>query len=1004
MADRSRTYKDYYEFNKTVLHGFPANPTCLAYDNYHKLLAIGTKNGAVQIYGKPGVEFHFEFEELEVVKLFFVPIKGQLICLCSDDSLHLLQISHQFGAQNGIKSLHTNVHFKNDEVNDITTIALSHSGEIAFIGTKTGNVYLLDVSTFQLREKIISQETVLKSSPNDLKKPGAIESIEEKPNDNGKILIGYSRSLVALWNYEKDEMVQHYIIEQHLESLSWNPDGKRFITSHNDGSYITWTADQNSSNGSSTLPYGPYPCKAITKIIWNSSTNGEYFIFSGGMPRASHGDKEVVSITFIDDSENLDKEKNHVLDFTSKVVDFLTICSADHVPEALALLVEEEIVFIDLTDPDWLQFKLPYLSCLHSSPITCSQHYSNVNTNVYNRIIEAGKLDCNIKYSTNEWPIKGGISKYQSSIDSHDLLITGHEDGTVRFWDASTTSLKHLYTLTLSKLLSIDDDIALIDSDETDLDNEEENEWPPFRKVGNFDPYSDDHRFAIRKISLCPNQGVVAVGGTAGQLVVFELNENAAEYAVDAVKLNLVDDKDGFVWKGHSSLPTRNGKIKFNSGYQPTSLLQINPPAAITSLSISTQWEVIAVGTAHGFGLYDYTTKAVLVNKTTLKPASHSSVTGGEALISRRKSFKKSLRESFRRLRKGRSQKGKRNGQTVTTTTTTGQTKAQNKYDELEARPVERQIEARTEADMMSSMVRYLYFCSSVIVNNTLYPTFWVGTNSGTVFIYILTSDKNASSGTCWQLAKEVQLKHKAPIIFIRLLDSNGAPVFENNSEQVRSSLNRVLICSEEQFKLFSLPNFKALHKFKLTAHEGARVRRLEMGVFANKNNENQIEHSLMCLTNLGDVNIFSIGDFKRKDQKNFLKKEDINGITSLIFSKFGDGYYLKSSSEYQRFTLSSKGTSFPECFIQLPETEQPKLQNSEQIEETITTNQNETITSNDNDTLTPIGNDSTLNNTVDSVIDHIKEPQPTSGDETKVKTNGLTVSNANGSIVQDNA
>lgn len=45
------------------------------------------------------------------------------------------------------------------------------------------------------------------------------------------------------------------------------------------------------------------------------------------MPRASHGDKEVVSITFIDDSENLDKEKNHVLDFTSKVVDFLTICS-----------------------------------------------------------------------------------------------------------------------------------------------------------------------------------------------------------------------------------------------------------------------------------------------------------------------------------------------------------------------------------------------------------------------------------------------------------------------------------------------------------------------------------------------------------------------------------------------------------------------------------------------------------------------------------------------------
>lgn len=165
-----------------------------------------------------------------------------------------------------------------------------------------------------------------------------------------------------------------------------------------------------------------------------------------------------------------------------------------------------------------------------------------------------------------------------------------------------------------------------------------------------------------------------------------------------------------------------------------------------------------------------------------------------------------------------------------------------------------------------------------------------------------------------------MQLKHKAPIVFIRLLDANGAPVFENNSEHDRHSLNRVLICSEEQFKLFSLPNFKTLHKFKLTAHEGARVRRIELGLFGSKTHENQSEHSLMCLSNLGDVSIFSLHDFKRKYQNHFLKKEDINGITSSLFTKFGEGFYLKSSSEYQRFTLSSKRTNFPECFIQLPE------------------------------------------------------------------------------------
>lgn len=36
-----------------------------------------------------------------------------------------------------------------------------------------------------------------------------------------------------------------------------------------------------------------------------------------------------------------------------------------------------------------------------------------------------------------------------------------------------------------------------------DSQNEEE-EWPPFRRVGTFDPYSDDPRLAVKKV-LLPN-------------------------------------------------------------------------------------------------------------------------------------------------------------------------------------------------------------------------------------------------------------------------------------------------------------------------------------------------------------------------------------------------------------------------------------------------------------------------------------------------------------------
>lgn len=399
----------------------------------------------------------------------------------------------------------------------------------------------------------------------------------------------------------------------------------------------------------------------------------------------------------------------------------------------MVVLAEEEIVVIDLTMPDWPQFKLPYLCCLHSSPVTCSQHYTNINSQIFQQIVEAGiEEDENMKYSPNTWPINGGVSKFQesdSADDVFDLLITGHEDGTVRFWNASGVSLKDIYTLSTSKFFqNADDDlmIANIDCDETDLD-EGESEWPPFKKVGHFDPFSDDPRLAIRKIVFCPASGQLAVGGTAGQIIMLGLKEKPEEeISMTAIEMKFISESEGFVWKSHSPLIVANGRMKMNAGFQPTTLVQVLPPAALTSLTLSTQWQVIAAGTAHGFGLFDLAAKKVLVAKTTLKPSNLIAGAGGDALITRRKSFKKSLRESFRRLRRGRSQKSKRNitsNQTKIQEIKKGNSRLMNSGEEIETRPIERSIEARTEtADpMINSMVRYLYFCSAAIINSKFF-------------------------------------------------------------------------------------------------------------------------------------------------------------------------------------------------------------------------------------------------------------------------------------------
>ena len=108
-----------------------------------------------------------------------------------------------------------------------------------------------------------------------------------------------------------------------------------------------WTIPDSDSGDviqETSTPYGPFPCKAIRKVEWHDPT----VIFSGGLPRASYGDKHCVSIL-------RGSSVQVVLDFTSKVVDFFTIkdpADSDGDPVALAVLCEEEVIFVDLKNKD----------------------------------------------------------------------------------------------------------------------------------------------------------------------------------------------------------------------------------------------------------------------------------------------------------------------------------------------------------------------------------------------------------------------------------------------------------------------------------------------------------------------------------------------------------------------------------------------------------------------------------------------------------------------------
>lgn len=928
---RERLKRELFQFNKTVEHGFPHQPSALGYSPFLHLMAIGTRSGAIKLYGAPGVEFMGLHEENNtVMQIHFIPDQCQLVTLLDDNSLHLWSLKQHSGAC----ELREDHHFtlkgppgSPPSATQITAVLPHSAREVLYLGTESGNIFVVELPSFRvLEDKTITSEAVLQWIPEDYcsrRSCELVEALREHPKNPDQILIGYSRGLIVLWDRQNNKVTHHFLGSQQLENLYWQRDGSIFISCHYDGSYTRWPVSNDNRQSlplENIVPYGPFPCKAISKIYWQTTRNGlPYVIFQGGMPRASYGDRHSISV--------IHGSQQTAFDFTSRVIDFFVIFSSEPTaesddPSAMVVLAEEELIVIDLKSVGWPAVHPPYLASLHCSAITCSHHVSNIPLKLWERIISAGSKQ-NVHYSNMPWPIDGGTN-IAPDPPQRDLLLTGHEDGTVRFWDASGVCLHLLYKLSTVR-------VFLTDADPNDnMNTVGEDEWPPLRKVGTFDPYSDDPRLGIQKIYLCKYSGYLAVAGTAGQVLVMELNDEDAEHVVDQVEADLLQDQEGYRWKGHEKLKIRDGPVRFEAGFQPFVLVQCQPPAVVTSLALHSEWKLVAFGTSHGFGLFDHQQKRLVFVKCTLHPSDQLALEGP---LSRVKSLKKSLRQSFRRIRRSRVSSRKRRGGGGNTSETH---EANGKFEqdmlqEMELAPVQRKIEARSAEDSFTGFVRTLYFADTFLRDSSRHcPSLWAGTNGGTVFAFCLRvppAERRMDEPVRAEQAKEIQLMHRAPVVSVLVLDGRNIPLPEplevahdlSKSPDMQGS-HQLLVVSEEQFKVFTLPKVSSKLKLKLTALEGCRVRKVMVANFGSCKTDDYSENDLAVLTNLGDVQIISLPFLKLQIRYPCIRKEDVSGIASCVFTKYGQGFYLISPSEFERFSLSTKWLVEPRCVVDVPE------------------------------------------------------------------------------------
>lgn len=672
-------------------------------------MAIGTTTGVIKVFGQPGVEFYGQTTPIitsanptptdcSVQILEFIPGNGRLLSLTSNNQLTLWEPAGTLLV--AIKTLAL------EKFKKVSTLCCSFLKDLLWIGTEGGNVYQFDLKTFQIKESTIYHDSVFDKLPPSYKlNPGAIETVKQLPNQPHQLLIAYNRGLSVLYDLDTNDVVRSYVSPGHGMSVGihMGADGETFTWYHADGSYATWQVDSSDEPADQKyVPYGPDPCKAVDRLIRGFRGDDELVVFAGGMPRSAYGDHQCVSVHCKDGTKV-------ALDFTSKVIDFfVTFESADELQakpqaEVLVVLLEEELVAYDLTQKSLPPVNTPYLHSLHASAVTCNHLVSQVSAEVYDKIKTAG-VQQYAKYSDIAWPINGGDipeSESEATVTEYDILLTGHEDGSVKFWDCSGVCLVPLLHVKTAQLFGNSDDLDQPREDEEPLDDSE----PPFRKAGQFDPYSDDPRLAVKKIALCPKTGVLVIAGTAGNIVVASL-EDDAENSADGIRtttMDLVGEHLGFVWKGHDPLKVKqqlaDHSQPLTDGVEVLGVLQVKPPAAITCLALQTKWGLLSAGTAHGLVLFDFKNNRPVLHKCTLNA---NDLSGAGEPISRRKSFKKSLRESFRRLRKGRS------------------TRTNQPAIPAETRPVERQIEARAVDDGMGSMIRCLTFAQTYITNGEL--------------------------------------------------------------------------------------------------------------------------------------------------------------------------------------------------------------------------------------------------------------------------------------------
>ncbi|XP_068577710.1 syntaxin-binding protein 5 isoform X3 [Cebidichthys violaceus] len=957
---------DHFQLCKTVRHGFPYQPSSMAFDPVQKILAVGTQTGALRLFGRAGVECYCQHESgAAVIQLQFLINEGALVSALADDSIHLWNLRQKIPA-----ILHS-LKFSRER---ITYCHLPFQSKWLYIGTERGNIHIVNVESFTLSGYVIMWNKAIELSTKT--HPGPVVHISDNPMDEGKLLIGFECGVVVLWDLKSKKADCRYSYDEAIHSVAWHHEGKQFVCSHSDGTLTTWNIRIPAKSAQIITPHGkqpkdgkkPEPCKPILKVEYKTTRAGDPFmVLSGGLSYDTVGRRACLTV--------MHGKSTAVLEMDYPIVDFLTLCETPYPndfqePYAVLVLLEKDLVLIDLGQIGYPIFENPYPLTIHESPVTCCEYFVDCPAELIPALYSVGSRQKRQGYSKKEWPISGG-NWGQGTQSYPEIIITGHADGSIKFWDASALMLQVLYKLKTAKV----------------FERARGKEEKANAEIVEEDP------FAIQTLSWCPESRMLCVAGVSAHVIIYRFSKQ--EVTTEVVQLLEVRMQCEFTdgdspdpggeqtptlpTPGSSSSPqesepptqpstgsnssdgprdnipclqVRSSPLKQSPGYQVELVIQLvwvsgEPPQPITSLAINSSYGLVVFGNSNGLAVVDYLQKTLLLNM------------GTSELYSPSDPYQRQPR-SPRKVRQPSgatcdSNDGSNTSEDRCKSPTSGSTSPCNSDDERKQKFIEKvkfksrrfsktvandfdskdNSFTRSRSSSVTSIDREsreaissFHFCESYPrkMDSVVGPCLLVGTTQGTVMMVALSlppgGDQRlqqpvgiASCGSMVEL--------KGGILTMALLDATGAllpPSYEpwydpNASEEEKEKSRRRRPASPPSSQEGQDSQFAVL-----CSEKQAKVVAMPSQTRIYKHNITETSfvlradvvqmagaNCIACFCANGHIMTLSLPSLRPLLDVNYLPLTDMRIARTFCFSNLGQALYLTSPTEIQRITYSQE-------------------------------------------------------------------------------------------------